>query len=117
MSDDAILDEQLLSEEGDEPVTLEDLILHLVEDLTAGVGAGAIADEFVTEFVQAGRPETDQVLMLLDQPTPILVVALKALVQQTHEAAIMAIDTKGPAFADDLKEAVKVRLKELAAAN
>ncbi len=109
---DAILNESIIEES--EPITPEELIAHLVQDVISDNSPDQMADEFVDEFILTDRPETGQILSLLETPSESLVELLKGMVVQSHQASIDALDTRGVNFLEELKLAVKERMTQLA---
>ena len=98
-----------------EPMTIEELVAQLVSDIVSGNNADALAEEFVTSFVINDRPETKQVLEMLEMPSATLVESLKAFVGQSYQESIISLNGRGVAFLDELRSGIKTRLTKLAA--
>ncbi len=107
-----ILDESELIEA--EPITPDELIINLLQDLITDATPDNIATEIIENFVLLERAETPQVLSMLDAPSDSIVEILKQVVAQSYEAQILALDTKGFEFVEGLKISVKTQLEELA---
>ncbi len=97
-----------------EAITPDELIAHLVQDIAAGSSPDALADEFIDGFVLQSRPETAQILSLLEMPSDGLVGLLKGLVGQSYQSSLDALDAGGVKFIEGLKAEVKKRMTELA---
>lgn len=113
---DKILDESILDEET-EPMTVDELLAHLLQDLISDSPADDVANEFIDDFVLANRSETGQILSLLETPSESLVELLKGIVGQSYQASIVALDERGVNFLEELKSKVRGRMTELANAN
>ena len=61
---DKISDEVIIEES--EPITPDELIAHLIQDIGADNSPDELAAEFVDGFVLQPRPETGQMLSLLE---------------------------------------------------
>lgn len=97
-----------------ELMTPDEMVVHVLEDIVGGNPPNDVADEFIEDFVKAGRPETDQILLLLDAPSDVIAGQLKVVVAQGYQAQLAAIDSRGIAFLDSLKAVLRSRLAELA---
>lgn len=95
-------------------LTPEQLIAHLVEDIVSNNSADDLAEEFITDFVTVERPETSQILSMLESPPETLVGILKAYVGQSFDASIIALDERGASFISSLQTAVRNRMTKLA---
>jgi hypothetical protein len=93
-----------------EPPTLEELLATAVQDATSGESAELLADEFFNEFVNKGRDEVPQVLMLLDMPNETIITALVDMQLQ----AIEVFKQNAPMYLNNLRNTVTRRLGELA---
>jgi hypothetical protein len=111
---DAILDE---NETESEPITPDEFIRDGMQDLILGNPPEMLADEFINEFVLLDRPETEQLLMMLDAPTEQLLEALKGIAAQSYQVQIEALNTRGFQYLDSLKAEVKAKLTALATAS
>lgn len=110
---DKILDESIIEES--EPITPDELITHLLQDLVIGNEPNYLATEFIEEFVlAANRPETGQILSLLEMPTESLVELLKGVVGQNYQLQIAAIETRGVDFLERMKSNVREQMTRLA---
>lgn len=109
---DKILDESIIEEA--ELITPDELIAHLVQDIAAGNAPDELADEFIDGFVLQDRPETGQILSLLEMPSESLVGMLKGIVGQGYQSSLDALDSAGVNFLEGLKAEVKKRMTELA---
>lgn len=109
---DAILNEDIIVES--EPITPDELIAHLIQDLLADSSPDDLAAEFIDEFVLQERAETAQILSLLDIPSEALADFLKGVVGQSYQQSVEAIDARGVHFLDSLKVAVRDRMTQMA---
>jgi hypothetical protein len=101
--------------EVEDPMTGDELLSHLLEDLVLNNEPTDLANEFIDEFVLRGdRPETPQILAMFDAPTETLVGLVKTMVERSYLAQLQIIDERGHSFLDGLKAAVKTQLTELA---
>jgi hypothetical protein len=110
---DEILDDCQLTDENT-PRDLQQVFAVALEDLGAGNPPDALASEIIQDFILIERDETPQLLALIDAPTENIVEMLKELISYGYEAQMAALDTKGAAFVEGLKFAVKTQLTELA---
>jgi len=108
---DKILDESIIEEA--EPITPDELIAHLLQDIVSGNAPGDLANEFIDEFVLCDRPESGHILSLLETPSESLVELLKGLTGQSYQASIDALDSRGVNFLENLKAEVKERMTQL----
>lgn len=109
MTNDEILDSETVSDEN-EPPALDGMLQNLMQDILTDEPAETLADEFVEDFVLAGRPETGQVLALLDMPDETLIAFVEQLQLQTLEQ----LKQKAPAYLSELRAAIASRLAEIA---
>ncbi len=109
---DKILDAQFVEQA--EPMTPDELIAHLVQDVVADSELDELAEEFISEFILTDRPESGQILSLLDTPSESLVELVKGFVGQSYQATIDALDSRGVRFLDELRMKVKERMTQLA---
>jgi hypothetical protein len=101
--------------EVEDPMTADELLSHLLEDLVLDSPPTDLANEFIDEFVLRGdRPETPQILAMLDAPTDTLVEIVKSMVENSYLRQLQIIDERGHSFLDGLKSAVKTQMLELA---
>jgi hypothetical protein len=101
--------------EVDEPMTADELLSHLLEDLVLDNQPTDLANEFIDEFVLRGdRPETPQILAMLDAPTETLIGMVKTMVERSYLAQLQIIDERGHSFLDGLRSEVKSQMLELA---
>lgn len=103
----------IVSEEP-EPLSADELLRNLLQDLIAEASPEAIAQEFVDEFVIKPREETPQILAMFDIPAGQLVEVLKGVVAQSYQLQLDALDSKGVPFLDELKLEVQTRMTALA---
>ena len=96
-----------------ETVTVDELLLHVVQDIAAGESASFTANEFFDEFVYRNREEVPQILMLLDMPSETIIQSLIDVQMQ----AIELIRQNAPAYLNELRVEVKSRLAEMAQNN
>lgn len=108
-----VLEESIVTEAA-EPITPDELIAHLVQDIVAGSSPDELADEFIDSFILQDRAETGQILSLLEMPSESLVGMLKGVVGQSYQASVAALDSGGVKFLEGLKAEVKKRMTELA---
>jgi hypothetical protein len=100
--------------EVDEPMTADELLSHLLEDLVLNNEPTDLANEFIDEFVLRERLETPQILAMFDAPTETLVGLVKTMVERSYLAQLQIIDERGHSFLDGLKSEVKNQMLELA---
>jgi hypothetical protein len=98
----------------DEPMTADELMMHLLEDLIVDNEPSDLASEFIDEFVLRDRVETPAILAMLDAPTGELVEMVKAMIEQSYLGQLQAVDERGERFLESLKAAVKSQMQELA---
>lgn len=109
---DKILDEPVLEDSA--PITPDELIANLMQDITLDNSPADIADDFLNDFVLQDRPETTQILAMLETPSETLVELLKGIVGQSYQVQIAALNSRGEIFLDNLKAEVTSRMTELA---
>ncbi len=100
--------------EVEEPMTADELLIHLLEDLVTDSDPANLGTEFVENFVLRERNETPQVLAMLDAPTESLVEMVKAIIERSYQAQLQAVDERGYKFLEGLRLAVKKQMLELA---
>jgi hypothetical protein len=100
-----------------EPLTVEELLRNLVQDLIVDAPPADLAEEFIEEFVLKGREEMPQILAMLDAPSEQLVELLKGAVAQSYQAQVEALELRGVAYLDGLRSKLKERLSEMAGDN
>jgi hypothetical protein len=99
----------------EEPMTADDLIINLLQDLVSDVNPSNLAADFIENFVLGEeRPETPQILAMFDLPVETLVEMVKTIIETSYAAQIQAVNERGHEFLEGLKVAVKVRMLELA---
>lgn len=103
-----------IPEEIDEPMSANELLANLTQDLVLDNDPNDLAMEFVDEFVLRDRPETPQILAMLEMPTENLVEMMKGLLGQAYETQLQAVDNNGVRYFENLKTAVKKQMLELA---
>ncbi len=113
MKNKNILDENELTEQA-EPLTPDELIMNLLQDLLTDNPPEEIASEFIENFVLIERDESNAVLAMIDTPTETLVEMLKHVVSQGYETQISALNVRGFSFIEGLKLSVSRQLTELA---
>jgi hypothetical protein len=108
--------EEIQSEvlEVEEPMTADELLIHLLEDLVADSDPADLATEFVENFVLRDRPETPQFLAMLNAPPETLVEMVKTIIEQSYQAQLQAVDERGYRFLEGLRVAVKKQMLKLA---
>jgi hypothetical protein len=108
--------EEIQSEvlEVEEPMTADELLIHLLEDIVTDSKPDNLATEFVENFVLLDRPETPQFLAMLDAPPETLVEMVKTIIEQGYQAQIQAVDERGYRFLEGLKAEVKAQMLKLA---
>ncbi len=115
---DKILDEEILDEnqtEIDEPMPFAELLSNLVQDAVLNNDPNDLACEFIDEFVlRENRPETQEILAMLEMPADSLVSMLKGFIERSYIAQLQAIDNHGLQYFEGLKTAVKKQMTELA---
>ena len=99
-----------------EPLSADELLRNLLQDMLADASPDAIAQEFIDEFVLKPREETPQILAMFDTPTEQLIPILKGAVGQVYQLQLDALDSRGAPFLDELKSEVKTRMLALAEA-
>ncbi len=93
-----------------EPMTVDVLLSHTIEDIAGNRSASFVADEFFDEFVYRNREEVSQILMLLDLPTETVVQGLIEVQMQ----AIEILRQNAPNYLNELRSEIKSRLAEMA---
>lgn len=109
---DKILDESVLEET--EPMSTDEMIGHVVQDVILGNPPDQLADEFINEFVLQHRPETGQILSMLETPAETLVEVLKNVCGESYRVQLEALDSRGANFLETLKTEVRAKMTELA---
>jgi hypothetical protein len=97
-----------------EPLSADELIRNLMQDLITDSPPDDLANEIVEEFVLNNREETPQILAMLEAPDETLVEMLKGIVGQSYQVQLEAIDERGIRFVSELKSAVVERMQALA---
>ncbi len=98
-----------------DPMTPDELQANLIQDLILDNDPNDLASEFIDEFVLRGdRPETSQILMMLEMPTENLVEMMKGLLGQGYQTQLQAVDAHGVRYFENLKAAVKAQMLDLA---
>jgi hypothetical protein len=105
---DEILETEELTEEG-EPLTPDSLLTQLVADCLQDEPAEILAEEFVKQFVETNRPETPQILAILDLPDATILDVFAQMQAQTLEQ----LQTKAPAYLAQLRVEIAGRIAEL----
>ncbi len=93
-----------------EPMLIDELLAHAVQDAIAGDTPDALTNEFFDEFVSQNREETPQILMILDMPNETII---EMLVQSQLQAVEM-LKQNAPKFLNELRNLVNLRLAEMA---
>ncbi len=107
-------DENSEVQEEIKPMTPDELLANLTQDLILDNDPNDLASEFVDEFVLRGdRPETSQILTMLEMPTENLVEMFKGLLGQGYQTQLQAVDNHGVRYFENLKAAVKSQMLEL----
>jgi hypothetical protein len=109
--------EEIQSEvlEVEEPMTADELVVLLLEDLVTDSDPANLATEFIDEFVLRGdRPETSAILAMLDAPSESVVETIKTIIEQGYQAQLRAVDERGYRFLEGLKVEVKAQMQKLA---
>jgi hypothetical protein len=110
---DEILNESELTDEA-QPMTPDEMIANLLQDLMLDNPPDELAAEFVEDFVLLERAESPAILAMMDAPSDSIAALLKDVVTANYNGQIQAIDEKGYGFIESLKESVKIRLEDLA---
>jgi hypothetical protein len=100
--------------EDDPLLTPEELIAQLVTDITTNSAPDDLVEDFIDNFVTVERPETAQLLGLLDGAPESVVELLKTYLATSYQAGVSALDTNGVAFLRSLKERLTLRMTQLA---
>jgi hypothetical protein len=101
--------------EVEEPMTPDDLIINLLQDLVSGISPANLATDFIDNFVLGEeRPETSQILEMFDLPAETLVEMVKTIIETSYAAQIQAVNERGHEFLEGLKTEVKARMRKLA---
>ena len=100
-----------VGEPREEPLTAEEMLRNLMQDLVLGNPPDEFATELIDDFILQDRPETPQVIAMLDGPTENLLNGLKAIVIQANQTQIEALDRHGRSFIERLKIEVKRQLE------
>lgn len=110
---DQILNESVLEESA--PMTADEMVSHVLQDVVLDNSPDDLADEFINEFVLQDRPETTQILSLLETPSETLVGVLKGICGQSYQAQLDALDLRGVSFLEKLKNEIGEKMTTLAA--
>jgi len=114
---DKILNLEILDEnqtDFDEPRTLDELIVVLIQDVVINNNPNELASEFMEDFVKLFRPEATQVLTMLETPAEGLVVMVKTLLEQSYIAQLQGVDNHGLQYFKKLKAEIKKQMTDLA---
>lgn len=98
----------------DEPMSPDELLKNLLEDMILGNSPEMLASDFINEFVLRDREETPQILILLEQPTESIVTMLGGFITEANRMQLQALSERGDAFIDGLKVEVKKQMTEIA---
>ncbi len=109
---DQSLNESVLEESA--AMTADEMISHVLQDVVLDNSPSDLADEFISEFVLQDRPETMQILSLLETPSETLISVLKNICGESYEAQLDALDTRGVSFLEGLKKDVRTKMTALA---
>jgi hypothetical protein len=102
-------------EEIDEPMSPNELLMNIIQDLVVNANPNDVGTEFIAEFVLQGeRPETAQILQMLDLPAETLVEMMQGVLEQSYQTQLQALNTHGATYFEGLKAAVKTQMTELA---
>jgi hypothetical protein len=108
-------EEKLNEIEIDDPMSPNDLLANLTQDLILNADANNVATEFMDEFVLRDRPEeTSQILVMLEMPAESLAEMMKGVLGQAYQTQLQAVDNNGVRYFENLKAAVKKQMLELA---
>ncbi len=110
---DEILDESESTDEG-EPLTPDELIANLLQDLILNNPPDELAVDFIEGFVLQERDESPAILAMMDAPTETITSLLKDVVTANYNGQIEAINAKGYEFIEGLKLSIKNQLEEIA---
>jgi hypothetical protein len=102
-------------EEASEPLSAEELLRNLLQDLILDNPTEDLAGEFVEEFILQDRAETPHMVAMMDAPSEALVEALKAVVVESSQKQLQALELKGVRFVDQLKADIRKRMEAVAA--
>ena len=100
--------------EDPEPLSPDQLLMNLLEDLISSGPPEEVASEFVEEFVLKARPEAVQILAMLDAPSATVVEILKGVLTDAFQTQIRELDSKGEAFLDGVKAEVRAQMQAAA---
>ncbi len=114
-----MVDENLTEsqEELDDPMSADELLINLMQDLLFENDANDLATDFIDEFVLRDRPETPQILAMFEMPSESLVEMLKGVCEQSHQTQIQALNERGIQYLENLKTAVRTLMTEIAESN
>jgi hypothetical protein len=101
-------------EEAAEPLSAEELLRNLLQDLIMDNPTEDLAGEFVEEFILQDRAETPQMVAMMDAPSEALVEGLKAVVVESSQKQLQALEMKGVRFVDQLKADIRKRMEAVA---
>lgn len=100
--------------ENAEPLSPDQLLMNLLEDLISDGPPEEVASEFVEEFVLKARPEAVQILAMLDAPSSTVVEILKGVLTEAFHTHIRELDSKGATFLDRVKAEVRSQMQAAA---
>jgi hypothetical protein len=103
--------------EVDEPMSADEWIANLLQDLVLKIPPTESANDFINHFVLQNRVETPQFLAMLDAPTESVIETVKVIIEQSYLAQLQAVDERGQSFLEGLRTAVKSQMTELANSN
>ncbi len=98
-----------------EPRPADEWIHVALSDLVLNNSPSDLVGEFIDDFILIDRPETPQILQMLEMPTANLIELLRGLMAQGYQTQITALDGHGASFIENLKAELKKQLTELSA--
>ncbi len=111
------MSEELLDEnqtEFEEPMTTDELIANLTQDVILDADPNDLAADFIDEFVLLDRPEASQILAMVEMPGDKLVEMMRGLLEHSYQLQLQALESHGLRYFENLKAAVKTQMTELA---
>ena len=96
------------------PLTAEELMASFLQDLVLNNDPNLLANDFINEFVLTDRPETTQILAMLEMPIESLMDMVKQIIEQGYQTQQECLANHGIFYLEGLKAAIRERMTTLA---
>ena len=102
------------TEDDETPMSADEAFANLLQDIVLNEDPKLFAGDFIEEFVLQERPETSQILAMLEMPTENLIEMVKQIIEQGYQAQNQAVDKHGFNYLEGLKAEVRAQMTEIA---